>query len=1578
MNVEREEESTGVGNVTAAPTSSSSSSSSTQSTGYEVARILKLPENRLCADCSAPLFGVMNTFASLEFGVWICAACAEMHKEELSALAASSPWILPKPAHSTWSVQELQRMQSLQLKNVSKTPTSKVSVGGNVSMNKILERYIPNKVWQKITPTSGTGLRRTWIRAKYYSHYFSIPHYDLEQDSRFLANPEFGNNQSVHSIATLTSSLLKDERKTRIDAQKVLPTRLIDYFLILGPTKLQPVLQSNTVGDDNSTLAWTDIPFTVDSLDCYPKECYADTPIPELIAPMVFPDGARLSTVEKQPFSFTYVLTDINRIKLYGASLIIYELVDPQQLRTWIQQYLDKYGQKNHSPTIGALQQLLQTTTTQVLYVPKALTVLSHYPFHSLFQTYLARLYHISLSSSPLPLERYVINLVHEVPLPPQGKVEVMVSLPGCLLSISRPPINQLPMVDFSYRPLFATLSIDHILQIFTCLALERSVCICASNVALLTPIQEALLSFLFPFVWQGCYVPILPTHLLELLDAPVPLLVGMHDEYLRLTPPELRPSGVLFVHVDTDTVSFGARDLDYLGGDEGEYASDPYGSELGNKVPALPKAQATKLRAKLVELAGHLYKQCDWLLKQAGNPFPHQEHYTPLDPTWFQEQGLVLAHPQSFLGGGGGSGGGVGGSGGGGGSGLSGGGAGGGHGGHWMAKNTQLGIRTGSSTGQTNNHHHNALPFRHPAACTVVTPTSERDRDLLAQQQANRIVTNLLDAQNNALPGDVFHARDIREAFLRFWVASLGEYNDYFAHSQEDGTVILPGSRSGDRRKTLFGSSTTAPLSTKILTPSDGSSATSTSTVLRVGMDGVDGGDAGDDVFLTNLFAQHLQNSFLNAMIRGQMFSIFRNEKLDARKAILAQQMAPPTAGTAAPSVKSTLTVSSRPSFVLPGASGGNNTGGNAANGNGNSEELQALIQPEIRFFDEHIQAKRNRSKLTLTKASTPFLSDESCFLRELYTVPAPSVNGLDPHATYSYTAFPNKLDMDAPENKGYLVRKPRLLVDKPELKRWQDDSQAVAFLKQTLLTLQQQQRQQSTSTKDPRGANNALTSRNLQALNNSHNTEMNNNNNNNQSNTSPGNVGEIDGDATGTNTNDPIVFFRNRRLKYMRTIEGIIRMQAYVRRRPLYRAFHRQHRAVVTMVRFYRAKRIWRSLWKRHVRRECLLLQRQVRRWQCQRRYRVQRGLILWLQATLRQRRQRRRYLAQRGVWIRVQARWRGWNTRRTQTRRLSSLLQQYRRQVVYLWMLEHTSLRYRALFWKQIDQPSYVHIALYQEELTRLYQALHCAEFMADFPTAQSVSKLGKSTRKASTTTSVPSTDGGSGMKGVQVSPPAVFTRQFEAVQTRFPPLQDLLTLMQAPRASVAVEDDNAYIKQLIPKVQDITRKYFIQQRPGLQAKFSALMAQEDFDRQRLYQHLKTNEDKFNVTALFQKLHIEQRHRRKRKLAHYVWMCVGEEIDSDISADIVLTILPASASTMSTTTTSTSASASASGAASHLWLEQKLAQRVQRHCVETVHACLISLQRVKQQPPPLRQPHPYPQSQPHPQSQPQLSKS
>lgn len=69
----------------------------------------------------------------------------------------------------------------------------------------------------------------------------------------------------------------------------------------------------------------------------------------------------------------------------------------------------------------------------------------------------LPQLYRVSLSTAPLPLERFVANFAGEVPLPPRGIMQVQATLPAGVLTLARPPPNRLPLVDISSHSLPAS-----------------------------------------------------------------------------------------------------------------------------------------------------------------------------------------------------------------------------------------------------------------------------------------------------------------------------------------------------------------------------------------------------------------------------------------------------------------------------------------------------------------------------------------------------------------------------------------------------------------------------------------------------------------------------------------------------------------------------------------------------------------------------------------------------------------------------------------------------------------------------------------------------------------------------------------------------------------------------------------------------------------------------------------------------------------------------------------------------------------------------------------------------------------
>ena len=83
-----------------------------------------------------------------------------------------------------------------------------------------------------------------------------------------------------------------------------------------------------------------------------------------------------------------------------------------------------------------------------------------------------------------------------------------------------------------------------------------------------------------------------MPTSLVDILDAPVPFLVGMDSKFFYQTDPTKRPSNVVFVDLD--------RDMVYMGYDE----------ETGRKrdIPALPSRDVGKLKSSLDGAGGSVY----------------------------------------------------------------------------------------------------------------------------------------------------------------------------------------------------------------------------------------------------------------------------------------------------------------------------------------------------------------------------------------------------------------------------------------------------------------------------------------------------------------------------------------------------------------------------------------------------------------------------------------------------------------------------------------------------------------------------------------------------------------------------------------------------------------------------------------------------------------------------------------------------------------------------------------------------------------------------------------------------------
>ena len=390
-------------------------------------------------------------------------------------------------------------------------------------------------------------------------------------------------------------------QQTLVRPRSMEQARLVEFFAVVGrSSSLAGRISQRQIDQVSSSEKPDAITFAPCVLTQFPKETKHTTIEPKAICQFCFPRGLQLSSRESPPTYFTSILTDGSGRRHYVCVLTVTEELTTLH-RTLLflgvrlpKETKNKKATKETEEPATQLQPKWLMDASCPVFCPRSLCIVSRYPFTTQFKTFLQQCVRIALSSSPVPVERYVANFCAETPVPPRGMTSVDVIVADQPLQFSRPPPNQLPMISSqSFESLFRSLDINNVVLAWSCLLLEHKICLCSSSLSILTPVSSALLSLLFPFVWCGIYIPVLPYTLLDVIDAPVPFLVGIDVEYLRTTQPIDRPEGVVFINLDTNEI--------HLGTDEEK------GHGVLRERPCLPKHDVSKLMKHLLSLQSSL-----------------------------------------------------------------------------------------------------------------------------------------------------------------------------------------------------------------------------------------------------------------------------------------------------------------------------------------------------------------------------------------------------------------------------------------------------------------------------------------------------------------------------------------------------------------------------------------------------------------------------------------------------------------------------------------------------------------------------------------------------------------------------------------------------------------------------------------------------------------------------------------------------------------------------------------------------------------------------------------------------------
>lgn len=397
----------------------------------------------------------------------------------------------------------------------------------------------------------------------------AIPDIEKAEDDT-LSTVSHGMFSSTSDNKTVVSETISDtESVLSQEMHAPIPERLVDFFCVIGPDLCIPEKEFESPSD---------LKFKPLLIDCVPKS-RDDVDFPEQLPMFCFPHDCKVTTEPKESSVYSFVLTAGTGHRLYLSAAIIYDKIRIEEL-------CDLFWRNSRTLPSWLPDETSHENDVQ-FYLPKAVVVVSHHPFYSAQTTFLRELLNIQKSGASLPLERYVANFVYDIPMPFPGGAVIRwdcFSKGGKYIELARSSVNKLPLVNFSYQPLFRTLSITNILVLWGILLQEGRVVLCSDHLSLLTPIVESLLSLLFPFNWHGMYVPILPSNMLDALDAPVPYLVGINGDCVQ-------PEGVVVCDLDQDVVHLGF---------------DDWGNE--RSMPILPRNLVLQLKSELSEIADPMY----------------------------------------------------------------------------------------------------------------------------------------------------------------------------------------------------------------------------------------------------------------------------------------------------------------------------------------------------------------------------------------------------------------------------------------------------------------------------------------------------------------------------------------------------------------------------------------------------------------------------------------------------------------------------------------------------------------------------------------------------------------------------------------------------------------------------------------------------------------------------------------------------------------------------------------------------------------------------------------------------------
>ena len=195
---------------------------------------------------------------------------------------------------------------------------------------------------------------------------------------------------------------------------------------------------------------------------------------------------------------------------------------------------LDKYNRNKSEYEINDNNNILgNNKNLKKYYFPKIICLVSTQPFYKEQEKILKQIYNYYIDKTPkkIPLEKIILNILLNIPIPPKGLLEFEYNLneKNEKIIIKKEKMNQLFCINDQLKIIFDKFSINKILIIFFNILFENKIIFFSSNVNYISYFIYGLISLLFPFYYSFQISSSIPKEAFDILESISPFILGIN-----------------------------------------------------------------------------------------------------------------------------------------------------------------------------------------------------------------------------------------------------------------------------------------------------------------------------------------------------------------------------------------------------------------------------------------------------------------------------------------------------------------------------------------------------------------------------------------------------------------------------------------------------------------------------------------------------------------------------------------------------------------------------------------------------------------------------------------------------------------------------------------------------------------------------------------------------------------------------------------------------------------------------------------------------------------------------------------